>query len=149
MAYQNIGYFYFLMLQYHATLYKNLVLLKEISEIVLKCHVNTVLWYHVIFMHFGSCHFKLINEKTMILNLKKGTHFLHLLPFVKLIKPRDLSYAASQSAATLQSIRRPFWCIHSPPTTLFTSVKLLNMYTYNLFNFNFIFVAGFIFILIF
>lgn len=143
MAYQNIGYFYFLMLQYHATLYKNLVLLKEISVIVLKCHVNTVLWYHVIFMHFGSCHFKLINEQTMILNFKKGTHFLHLLPFVKLIKPRDLSYAASQSAATLQSIRRPsshrsfnkspwlrffFWCIHSPPTTLFTSVKLLNIY---------------------
>lgn len=32
-------------------------------RVVLKCPVITVLFYQVIFMHFGSCHFKLINEQ--------------------------------------------------------------------------------------
>lgn len=96
------------------------------------------------FMHFGSCHFKLIIEQTMILNLKKGTHFLHLLPFFKTNKTG--TFVNMQRANRL----RPFnqyevhphiahltnlhvydilWCIHSPSTTLFASpVKQLNMY---------------------
>lgn len=48
-----------------------------------------------------------MSKRRNYIKMSYVTDFLHLLPFVKLIKQRDLSYAASKSAATLQSIRRP------------------------------------------
>lgn len=115
----------------------------------------TVLLYIVIVMHFGSWHFKLINEQTMKFN-KKRTDFLHLLHFVKLINPRQWSYASCQSAAILQSIQRPL--SHrsfnkSPWLRYFYDVFIYGLNHYLLvwlilLNFNFIFFAGLIFILI-
>lgn len=115
----------------------------------------TVLWYHVIFMHFGSCHFKLINEQKK--ELYKNV-FCH--PFSAFITFCRTHKTGIFVAATLQSIRSPssHRSFNKSPCLRFFMMYSFTVYNiicpvsktiehvHNSFYFNFIFLAGLIFI---